>query len=240
MITVLLYERWMKMAKFCENCGTKYEEGTKFCSGCGAQLENKSGFIDLDDSPLPSREQHMPATTQNSLVTEPQYTSSAPPDAIILKSAAPIPSKIGWTKWGYIAGLILTAANGIGLIILMVVFIISHFQMSFHKDKMRRLKFKFVNNVSNDDVYNKAYPILTQKYGDKIEFDQEGNTLSVHYNGIVYDINIQKDSTFSIWWRKSIAGAIFSFNEWKEYKKIRTGTAMVAYELQNAFNICKL
>ena len=228
------------MAKFCENCGTKYEEGTKFCSGCGTQLENKSGFIDLANPPLPSHEQHMPATTQNSLVTEPQYTSSAPPDAIILKSSAPIPSKIGWAKWGYIAGLFLTAAGGLGILILVVVFIISVYQMGFHRSKMRDLKFKFVNNVSNDDIYNKMYPILTQKYGDKIEFDQGGDTLSVLYKSIIYDINLHEDSTFSIWWRKSIGGAFFTINEWKEYKKIRTGTAMVAYELQKAFNICKL
>ena len=224
------------MAKFCENCGTKYEEGTKFCSGCGAPLENKSGFIDLDDSPLPSHEQRMPAPAQNAPVTEPQYTSSAPPNAITLKSSAPIPSKIGWTKWGYIAGLLLLAAGGFGIIILLVVLMISILQISFHKDKMRRMKFKFVNNVNNDDIYNKMYPILTQKYGDKIEFDQEGDILSVHYNSIIYDINIQEDSTFTIWWRRSIAGAFFSFNEWKEYKKIRIGTAMVAYELQKAFN----
>lgn len=228
------------MAKFCENCGTKYEEGTKFCSGCGARLENKSGVIALDDSPLPSHEQHMPVPAQDAPVTEPQYTSSAPPDAIILKSSAPIPSKIGWTKWGYIAGLLLLAAGGFGIIILLVVLMISILQISFHKDKMRRMKFKFVNNVNNDDIYNKMYPILTQKYGDKIEFDQEGDTLSVHYKSIIYDINIEEDSTFTIWWRRSIAGAFFSFNDWKEYKKIRIGTAMVAYELQKAFNVCKL
>ena len=203
------------MAKFCENCGTKYEEGARFCSGCGAPLENKSGFIDLDDSPLPAHEQRMPAPAQNSLVTEPQYTSSAPSDAIILKSSAPIPSKIGWSKWGYIAGFLLIAAGGLGIMILVVVLIISIYQMGFHKDKMRRLKFKFVNNVSNDDIYNKLSPILTQKYGDKIEFDQEGDTLSVHYKSIIYDINLHEDSTFSIWWRKSITGAIFSFNGWK-------------------------
>ena len=228
------------MAKFCENCGTKYEEGARFCSGCGAPLENKSGFIELDDSPLPSHEQRMPAPAQNALITEPQYTSSAPPNAITLKSSAPIPSKIGWSKWGYIAGFLLIAAGGFGIIILIVVLMISIFQMSFHMDKMRRLKFKFVNNVSNDDIYNKLSPILTQKYGDKIEFDQEGDTLSVHYKSIIYDINLHEDSTFSIWWRKSITGAIFSFNGWKRYKKIRIGTAMVAYELQKAFHVCNL
>ena len=117
------------------------------------------------------------------------------------------------------------------------VLIISHFQISFHKDKMRRICFKFVDNVTNDDIYNKLQPVLTSKYGDKMEFEQEGDTLSVHYNGIYYDINLRDNSTFSVWWRKSLTGAIFSFNEWKEYKKIRTGTAIVAYELQKAFNL---
>ena len=228
------------MAKFCKNCGKKYEEGTKFCSGCGTALEAKSEFIDLDDSPTPIQERQMPVVVQSAPPVEPQYTSSAPPDAIVLKSSAPIPSKIGWTKWGYIAGFLLIAAGGFGLLILIAVFIISHFQMSFHKDKMRRMKFKSVDNITNDDIYNKLQPILTQKYGNKIEFEQEGATLSIHYNSIIYDINLQEDSTFSVWWRKSIANALFSFNEWKEYKKIRTGTAMVAYELQNAFNIHKL
>ena len=227
------------MAKFCKNCGKKYEEGTKFCSGCGTALEAKSEFIDLDDSPTQIQERQMPVVVQSAPPVEPQYTSSAPPDAIVLKSSAPIPSKIGWTKWGYIAGFLLIAAGGFGLLILIAVFIISHFQMSFHKDKMRRMKFKSVDNITNDDIYNKLQPILTQKYGNKIEFEQEGATLSIHYNSIIYDINLQEDSTFSVWWRKSIANALFSFNEWKEYKKIRTGTAMVAYELQNAFNIHK-
>lgn len=72
----------------------------------------------------------------------------------------------------------------------MVVLIISHFRMGFHKDKMRKQKLKFVNNVSNDDIYNKIQPILTQTYGDKVEFEHEGDTLSVHYNSIIYDINI--------------------------------------------------
>ena len=189
----------------------------------------------MADSPMQS--QSSAVVAQNSPSIERQYTSSAPPDAIVLRSSAPIPSKVGWSKWGYIAGLLLIAAGGVGVIILAAVLIISHFQISFHKDKMRRICFKFVDNVTNDDIYNKLQPVLTSKYGDKMEFEQEGDTLSVHYNGIYYDINLRDNSTFSVWWRKSLTGAIFSFNEWKEYKKIRTGTAIVAYELQKAFNL---
>lgn len=222
------------MSKYCAKCNKNYDDGTKFCPECGGQLTEKSAFIDLDDAAetLPRKR-----PGHNVVPAEAQYTSNAPSDALVLKSSAPIPSKIGWTKWGYIIGLVLIAAGGFGLLILIGVFIISHFQMSFHKDKMRRLKFKLVDNINSDEIYNKLQPVLVQKYGDKIEFEREGDTLSVHYNSIIYDINLQEDSTFSVWWRKSFAAAFFSFNEWKEYKKIRTGTAMVAYELQRAFNI---
>ena len=222
------------MSKFCENCGTKYEEGTKFCSGCGKQLEGKN---EIHSEPeLLTSQKNEQIATQNSPTAEPQYTSSAPPDAIVLKSSAPIPSNISWTKWGYIAGLLLLVF-GVGAIICLVVFIISNFQMTAHKDKMRRMKFKSVDNITNDDIYNKLQPILSQKYGDKIEIDQEGDTLTINYNSIYYDINLQEDCTFNVWWRKSLASAFFSFNEWKEYKKIRTGTAIVAYEFQKAFGI---
>jgi len=104
---------------------------------------------------------------------------------------------------------------------------------------MRRMKFKFVSNVSSDDIYNKLQPVLVQKYGSAITFDREGDTLTVGYDGLMYDINVGEDDTFSLWWRKSIVGAIFTINEWKFYKKVRTGTAIVAYEIQSVFNINK-
>ncbi len=156
---------------------------------------------------------------------------------IVLQSSAPIPSKVGWTRWAYIISLFLVAAGGVGVLGIIGTFIIEHLKMSFHKDKMRRMKFKFLGGVNSDEIFNKLQPALTQKYGDKIEFDREGETLSVKYNKIFYDINLQEDETFCLWWRKSFAGAFFSWNEWKEYKKIRTGTALIAYELQQAFGI---
>ena len=158
-------------------------------------------------------------------------------EAIVLQSAAPISTKTGWCKWGYIISLVLIAFGGIGILGLIGVFMVEHFIMGFHRDKMRRLKFKFVDGVSADEIYNKLQPELVKKYGDKIQFDRDGGTISVNYNSIIYDINLQDDNTFCIWWRKNLANAFFSWNEWKEYKKIRTGTALVAYELQRAFEI---
>ena len=157
-------------------------------------------------------------------------------EPIVLKSSAPISTKTGWCKWGYIISLCLTPV-GVGVLGLIGVFIVEHYTRTFHKDKIRKLKFKFVDSVTADEIYNKIQPALTKKYGDKISFERDGETISVNYDGIIYDINLAEDSTFSIWWRKSLANAFFSWNEWKAYRKIRTGTAIVAYELQKAFNI---
>jgi len=158
-------------------------------------------------------------------------------EPILLQSGAPIPTKTGWTRWPYIISLLLVAASGAGILGLIGVFLVEHFQMNSHKDKMRKMKFKFIGGVSGDDIYNKIFPSLTQKFGDKVQFDREGDTISVKYDSIIYDINLQGDDTFCVWWRKSFAGAFFSFNEWKEYRKIRQGTALIAYEVQHAFEV---
>ena len=199
---------------FCKNCGAELSGASKFCPSCGGSLE----------------------TSEQSLTEKDKTNLSSNPDAIVLQSSAPIPSKTGWTRWGYIISLLLTPV-GAGVIGLILVFIIDHFQMSFHRDKMRSLKFQFVTPVNSDEIYNKLQPALSQKLGNKVEFDREGDKISVHYNSIIYDINLQEDGTFCIWWRKTLSGAIFSWNEWKLYKKIRTGTALIAYELQKQFGI---
>ena len=205
---------------FCPNCGAELKDGNKFCPGCGNEIETSD----------------QNATDKNTNALPANVSLSSNPDAIVLKSSAPIPSKTAWTKWAYIISLLLTPI-GAGVIGLIFTFIIDHFKMSFHRDKIRRMKFQFVTPVTVDDIYNKLQPALSQKLGNKVEFDREGDTISVHYNSIIYDINLQEDGTFCIWWRKSLSGAIFSWNEWKLYKKIRTGTALIAYELQQQFGV---
>lgn len=159
-------------------------------------------------------------------------------EPIVLKSSAPIPTKADWCKWGYIISLILASFNlAVGFFGLMLMLFIEHWVHKSHYYKIRRLKFKFTDNVDADDIYNKLQPVLTQKYGNKVDFDRDGETLSVIYDGVIYDINPQEDGTFCVWWRLSLAESFFTVNVWKKYKKIRTGTVMVAYELQKAFNI---
>lgn len=202
---------------FCPKCGAQLSDDAKFCPSCGKAIAESS-------------------IVEDTKVLRDNKTLSTNPDAIILKSSAPIPSKTAWTRWAYFISLLLTPV-GVGVICLILVFIIDHFKMNFHRDKIRRMKFQFVSPVSSDEIYNKLQPALMQKLGNKVEFDREGDKISVHYNSLIYDINLQEDGTFCIWWRKSLSGAIFSWNEWKLYKKIRTGTALVAYELQQQFGV---
>jgi hypothetical protein len=103
---------------------------------------------------------------------------------------------------------------------------------------MRKMKFKFINEIpTSDEIYNTIQPAFIKKYGDQVTFDRVEDSVSIKYDGIYYDINLQGDGTFCVWWRKSFADAFFTLNEWKEYRKIRTGTALVAYEVQQAFNV---
>lgn len=206
---------------FCSKCGAELKDTVKFCPSCGTAVESS----DSDKNTVNSA---------NSL--PPNVTLSSNPDAIVLKSSAPISTKNAWAKWAYIISLLLTPV-GAGVLGLIFTFIIEHFIMSSHRDKMRRMKFQFVKPVTADDIYNKLQPALNQKLGNKVEFDRDDETVSVRYNSIIYDINLQEDGTFCVWWRKSLGGAIFSWNEWKLYKKIRTGTALVAYELQKQFGV---
>lgn len=202
---------------FCKHCGTELNDFPKFCPNCGGSLETADESKSTGSLP-------------------PNLTLTANPDALILESSAPLPSKNGWSTWGYVISLVLTPV-GVGVIGLILVFIIEHFMMSFGRDNIRKMKFQFVTPVSPDEIYSKLQPVLSQKYGNKVDFDRDGDTISVHYDGIIYDINLQEDGTFCIWWRKSLANAIFSWNEWKLYKKVRTGTPLVAYELQKQFGV---
>lgn len=156
---------------------------------------------------------------------------------LVLHSSAPISRTCSWVRWLYILFAILVCAGGLGVIGLMLTFAFDCYAKDFHRGKMRRMRFKFVTPISLDEIYNKLQPVLVSKYGNEMEFDREGDTLCVKYKSVIYDINLHDDGTFSLWWRKSIAGALFSFNEWKLYNKIRTGTAIIAYELQQQFGI---
>lgn len=224
------------MARFCPNCGQPVTENEKFCHQCGSTLQTSvDSQTTVDSQPADRLRANIPVPNADNISI---VDICKNPKAILLKSAAPLPRKAAWIKWGYIISLIAAAVTaGVGLLFLLLFFAMDNLVISHQKGKIRRLKFKFRGSITPDDIFARLQPALISKYGNAISFDREGNTLSVEYDSIIYDINLNDDNTFSIWWRKSLAGAIFSFNEFKLYKKIRIGTPMIAYELQRQFNI---
>ena len=212
------------LANFCDNCGAKLDANSKFCPSCGTAINNGEAVLTTADT-LPTESNNLPV---GKTISE---------SGLVLHSSAPISRTCSWIIWLYILFGILVCAGGLGVIGLMLTFAFDCYAKDFHRGKMRRMRFKFVTPISLDEIYNKLQPVLVSKYGNEMEFDREGDTLCVKYKSVIYDINLHDDGTFSLWWRKSIAGAIFSFNEGKLYNKIRTGTAIIAYELQQQFGI---
>ena len=212
------------MRNFCDNCGAKLDANSKFCPSCGTAINNGEAVLTTADT-LPTESTNLPV---GKTISE---------SGLVLHSSAPISRTCSWIIWLYILFGILVCAGGLGVIGLMLTYAFDYYAKDFHRGKMRRMRFKFVTPISLDEIYNKLQPVLVSKYGNEMEFDREGDTLCVKYKSVIYDINLHDDGTFSLWWRKSIAGAIFSFNEGKLYNKIRTGTAIIAYELQQQFGI---
>ena len=212
------------LPNFCDNCGAKLDANSKFCPSCGTAINNGEAVLTTADT-LPTESTNLPV---GKTISE---------SGLVLHSSAPISRTCSWIIWLYILFGILVCAGGLGVIGLMLTFAFDCYAKDFHRGKMRRMRFKFVTPISLDEIYNKLQPVLVSKYGNEMEFDREGDTLCVKYKSVIYDINLHDDGTFSLWWRKSIAGALFSFNEWKLYNKIRTGTAIIAYELQQQFGI---
>lgn len=201
---------------FCPKCGAQLSDDAKFCPSCGKAIAESS-------------------IVEDTKVLRDKKTLSANPDAIILKSSAPLPDKFDWIKWAYFVALLPAVISpGICIITVPIVLVIHSYLSDYHRKKIRKLRFQFVSPVTADEIYNKLEPVLAKKWGNKVEFDREGETISVKYEKIIYDINLMEDGTFCVWWRLSLARAFFSN---AGYKQIRTATGVIAYELQQQFGV---
>ncbi|MGN0604089.1 MAG: hypothetical protein ACI4I2_08925 [Oscillospiraceae bacterium] len=71
-----------------------------------------------------------------------------------------------------------------------------------------------------------------EKYG----VGSEG-VVGVTYDNIIYEIYINKDSTFRIRWGKSLGRAMAPSVSYSDYKKAIVAMGMIGYEIQKTFGV---
>ncbi len=69
-----------------------------------------------------------------------------------------------------------------------------------------------------------------------VERDKEG-FMTISHNSHIYDIHIQDDATFTIWWRMLPGNAFFRINEYKFYRRILPSMGIISYEIQNEYHV---
>lgn len=130
------------MARFCPNCGQPVTENEKFCHQCGSTLQTSvDSQTTVDSQPADRLRANIPVPNADNISI---VDICKNPKAILLKSAAPLPRKAAWIKWGYIISLIAAPVTaGVGLLFLLLFFAMDNLVISHQKGKIRRLKFKF-------------------------------------------------------------------------------------------------
>lgn len=104
-----------------------------------------------------------------------------------------------------------------------------------HKvQRLRRMKFKLPAGVTSDELFTKMQPVFISKYNWSIERGDNGE-LTVLDKKYKYDINLEEDGTFVIWWRMSVAKAFLSTRHYPIYKNVIAVMGIIAYEVQQAF-----
>ena len=144
---------------------------------------------------------------------------------------------------------------GAGVFLVMaILYRMNHRAAINHFAEMRNMKFKLTNDATLEKIYNKIEPALRSIYGEKVKFLRKDDCVVVTFNGIDYKIVLNDDATFSIHLQKSLLEkSIYIFAKVVEifydrdynddavptwnYEKIRTGTPIIAYELQRAFGV---
>ena len=83
--------------------------------------------------------------------------------------------------------------------------------------RLRRMKFKPpANNVTADELFVKMQPVFISKYNWRIERGDNGE-LTILDKKYKYDVNLEEDGTFVIWWRMSVVAKAFLSTKVRHY-----------------------
>jgi len=96
--------------------------------------------------------------------------------------------------------------------------------------EIRSMKFKLTGVATADNVYAKLEPALTKAYGNAVALKREGDKIFVTYEEVDYEIILNGDGTFYVIGKNSSPDNAF-------YDKIRKGTPIIAFGLQQAFGV---
>lgn len=159
---------------------------------------------------------------------------------ITLTSCEPLQAKTLTIKKIYLIdftlmllGIVIPPMLGIGMLGLIVTYIVDDLLTTNHRDKLRTMKFQFNNNITSKELFETLNTSFISKFNGKMQLKKnENGTVTFVYEDHIYDLLINGDGTFSLWWKKSLEEAFLSFNIYKSYKQIRTAMGIIAYEIQ--------
>ena len=153
-------------------------------------------------------------TSQARTVTSPEPLPDEIKKFRKLYILVPISLIIGFVKEDFTGWLAIAA-----FILLCLVCLIDTY--ADHKvRRLRRMKFKLPAGVTSDEFFKKMQPELT--------------VLDKKYK---YDVNLEEDGTFVIWWRMSVAKAFLSTRHYPIYKNAIAAMGIIAYEVQQVFPV---
>lgn len=152
-------------------------------------------------------------------------------------------------NWIYLvcAGIFLILFIGIGanwagvflgvLIGLCVGWLVKNKILDISSLQLRFIEFEVKNKIPYPALIAELIPRLTP-LGMTIEKSDEQNGHPViSYQKMIYDISYSDDgNTFTIWWRKNIARALFTVDSIKTYRKIVVAMGIIGYYVQQSCN----
>ncbi len=141
---------------------------------------------------------------------------------------------------GFVVGIILGLVGGtfhfwadlfFGFLALLIGWGIRNKQLKYKCFGLRTLRFLIEEKLPYPELYQRLSSCLGAM-NIKVEMNQNG-TISIPYNGLIYDIVYNEDDSFSVIWRQSFLKAVGRQGYYiSVYKKVLAGMGLIAYHVQ--------
>ncbi len=137
---------------------------------------------------------------------------------------------------GAVIGLVAGGTGGLAICALMGAVLGYITEATIVKVKwygLREMKFGMGHTVEKAALFQRLVQELTPM-GMTVEMNTDGTPV-LTYQTLIYEINLNEDQTFTIWWRKSLARAFFSIDILTvipNYRKAVVAMGIIAYHIQ--------